>query len=110
MTERQARAVANRGPRLELTWPGKDQFLLVPKDGTGKPVWVERDHPAASEVRLTEFTESCGDVDEDNPYADNLSSPATASTCSASSSRRLSTGASTEAKSSWSTSTPPSIP
>lgn len=33
--------------RLELTWPNKDRFLLVPKDDVGKPVWVERDHPAA---------------------------------------------------------------
>ena len=39
--------------RLELVWPGKDKFLLVPKDVDGKPVWVERDHPAASEVRLS---------------------------------------------------------
>lgn len=31
-----------RGTRLELTWPGKDQFLPVPRDETGKPVWVER--------------------------------------------------------------------
>ena len=38
--------------RLELVWPGKDKFLLVPKDTDGKPVWVEGDHPAASEVRL----------------------------------------------------------
>lgn len=61
-----------RGPRLELTWPNKDQFLLVPKDDTGKPLWVDRDHPAASEVRLTDFTDSFGEVDDDNPYADNL--------------------------------------
>ena len=26
--------------RLELMWPGKDKFLLVPKDENGKPVWV----------------------------------------------------------------------
>jgi adenine-specific DNA-methyltransferase len=58
--------------RLELTWPNKDKFLLVPKDETGKPVWVERDHPAASEVRLTDFTDSCGEVDEQHPFADNL--------------------------------------
>jgi len=45
--------------RLELVWPGKDKFLLVPKDESGKPVWVERDHPAASEVRLTDVTEVC---------------------------------------------------
>ena len=58
-------------PRLELVWPGKDKFLLVPKDETGKPVWVERDHPAASEVRLADFTGVVGDVYED-PYAANL--------------------------------------
>ncbi|MFX0539773.1 site-specific DNA-methyltransferase [Ornithinimicrobium sp. Y1847] len=60
------------GPRLELTWPGKDKFLLTPKDDQGKPVWVERSHPAASEVRLTEFTGSHGDVGMGDPYADNL--------------------------------------
>ena len=49
-------------PRLELVWPGKDKFLLVPKDETGKPVWVKRDHPAASEVRLTDVTGSVGEV------------------------------------------------
>lgn len=59
------------GLRLELVWPGKDKFLLVPKDETGKPVWVERDHPAASEVRLADFTGAVGDVPED-PYAANL--------------------------------------
>ena len=48
--------------RLELVWPGKDKFLLVPKDVDGKPVWVERDHPAASEVRLTDITGSVGEV------------------------------------------------
>jgi len=58
-------------PRLELVWPGKDKFLLVPKDDSGKPVWVERDHPAASEVRLTDITGSVGDVPDD-PYAANL--------------------------------------
>ena len=62
---------SSAGPRLELTWHGKDKFLLSPKDDSGKPVWVERDHPAASEVRLTDFTVSVGDV-SDNPYADNL--------------------------------------
>lgn len=49
-------------PRLELVWPGKDKFLLVPKDETGKPVWVNRDHPAVSEVRLTDVTGSVGEV------------------------------------------------
>lgn len=57
--------------RLELVWPGKDKFLLVPKDIDGKPVWVERDHPAASEVRLADFTGVVGEVPED-PYAANL--------------------------------------
>jgi hypothetical protein len=27
------------------------QFLLSPKDETGKPVWVERNHPAADTLR-----------------------------------------------------------
>lgn len=58
-------------PRLELTWHGKDKFLLSPKDESGKPVWVERDHPAASEVRLTDFSGSAGNV-SNNAYADNL--------------------------------------
>jgi adenine-specific DNA-methyltransferase len=57
--------------RLELVWPGKDKFLLVPKDETGKPVWVERDHPAASEVRLADLTGVVGEVPDD-PYAANL--------------------------------------
>ncbi len=57
--------------RLELVWPGKDKFLLVPKDETGKPIWVERDHPAASEVRLADFDGFVGEVPED-PYAANL--------------------------------------
>lgn len=57
--------------RLELIWPGKDKFLLVPKDEAGKPVWVERDHAAASEVRLSDFTGTVGHVPED-PYAANL--------------------------------------
>ncbi|MCK5927962.1 MAG: site-specific DNA-methyltransferase [Nocardioides sp.] len=61
-----------RGPRLELTWPNKDKFLLVPKDDTGKPVWVDRDHPAASEVRLADFTDAVGDVNESDPHANNL--------------------------------------
>jgi adenine-specific DNA-methyltransferase len=60
------------GARLELTWPNKDKFLLVPKDETGKPVWVDRGHPAASEVRITDFTDAVGDVNADDPYADNL--------------------------------------
>lgn len=58
--------------RLELVWPGKDQFLLIPKDDDGKPVWVDRDHPAAHEVRLTDFTGAVGVVDEIDPFADNL--------------------------------------
>ena len=60
------------GARLELTWPNKDKFLLVPKDDGGKPVWVDRDHPAASEVRITDFTDAVGEVDEADPYGDNL--------------------------------------
>jgi adenine-specific DNA-methyltransferase len=59
------------GGRLELVWPGKDKFLLVPRDESGKPVWVERDHPAASEVRLTDVTGSVGEVPEEM-YAGNL--------------------------------------
>ena len=59
-------------PRLELVWPGKDQFLLTPTGEEGKPIWVEPDHPAAHEVRLTEFTDACGHVNEADPYADNL--------------------------------------
>lgn len=58
--------------RLELTWPNKDQFLLVPKDEDGKPVWVERDHPAAAEVRIHDFDQAVGQVDDANPYGDNL--------------------------------------
>ncbi|WP_205548042.1 site-specific DNA-methyltransferase [Leucobacter sp. wl10] len=58
--------------RLELTWPNKDRFLLVPKDDDGKPVWVDRDHPAAAEVRVSDFTASIGEVNAADPYADNL--------------------------------------
>jgi hypothetical protein len=58
--------------RLELAWPNKDKFLLVPKDENGKPVWVEPNHPAAHEVRLTDFVDAVGDVNEEDPYADNL--------------------------------------
>ncbi|GAB1693441.1 site-specific DNA-methyltransferase [Krasilnikovia sp. M28-CT-15] len=58
--------------RLELGWPNKEKFLLVPKDDTGKPVWVDRNHPASSEVRLTDFIDSYGETNEQNPYADNL--------------------------------------
>lgn len=57
--------------RLELVWPGKDKFLLVPRDEKGRPVWVDRDHPAASEVRLADITGSVGEVGSD-PYQDNL--------------------------------------
>jgi adenine-specific DNA-methyltransferase len=52
--------------RLELTWPGKDQFLLSPRDEGGKPVWVDKHHPAAVEVRLTEFTATHGDTPADH--------------------------------------------
>lgn len=58
--------------RLELVWPNKDKFLLSPQDENGKPVWVERSHPAAREVRLTEFTEEVGAVDDQHPERDNL--------------------------------------
>ena len=62
---------ANR-PRLELIWPGKDQFLLTPAGDDGKPVWVSPEHPAAHEVRLTEFTGAYGEVKDTDPHADNL--------------------------------------
>ena len=58
--------------RLELVWPGKEKFLLAPKDDSGKPVWVEPDHPAAREVRLTDFTDAHGEFSDDDAYADNL--------------------------------------
>jgi adenine-specific DNA-methyltransferase len=64
--------VARVSARLELTWPNKDKFLLVPKDDAGKPVWVEPDHPAAREVRLSDFGASYGEVDENDPWGDNL--------------------------------------
>lgn len=57
--------------RLELTWPNKERFLLVPKDEDGKPVWVDRDHPCAHEVRLADFASSHGAVPDD-PHAANL--------------------------------------
>ena len=60
------------GTRLELTWPGKDKFLLTPRDADGKPQWVERTHPAAHEVRLADFSGQYGDVNDADPYADNL--------------------------------------
>jgi adenine-specific DNA-methyltransferase len=60
------------GARLELVWPGKDKFLLNPKDENGKPVWVERTHPAAHEVRISDFVDAVGEVNEADPYADNL--------------------------------------
>jgi adenine-specific DNA-methyltransferase len=58
--------------RLELTWPNKDRFLLVPKDDEGKPVWVDRDHPAAAEVRVSDFTASVGEVNDNDSFVDNL--------------------------------------
>lgn len=57
--------------RLELTWPNKHRFLLSPRDADGKPVWVDRTHPGAVEVRGHEFTGEHGEVGAD-PYADNL--------------------------------------
>lgn len=62
----------NRSPRLALTWPRKERFLLTPRDEAGKPLWVDRDHPAASEVRLSDFTGAVGEVTADNPHSDNL--------------------------------------
>ena len=60
-------------PRLELVWPKKDEFLLSPKGETGKPVWVPRTHPAASEVRIADFTDTCGHVGGNTDRAqDNL--------------------------------------
>jgi adenine-specific DNA-methyltransferase len=53
-------------------WPGKDRFLLMPRDEAGKPTWVPRSHPAATEVRLTEFIKAYGDVDDRRPHRDNL--------------------------------------
>ena len=58
--------------RLELTWPNKDKFLLVPKADDGKPIWVDRDHPAASEVRICDFDQAIGQVNDANPFGDNL--------------------------------------
>lgn len=58
--------------RLELVWPNKDKFLLSPQDENGKPVWVERTHPAAREVRLNEFVGAVGEVNDEHPEADNL--------------------------------------
>lgn len=57
--------------RLELTWPNKERFLLAPKDEAGKPVWVERDHPAAHEVRVAAMADTVGEVPSD-PHAGNL--------------------------------------
>jgi adenine-specific DNA-methyltransferase len=70
--EKQSGVEGVTNARLELTWPNKDKFLLAPKDENGKPVWVERDHPAAHEVRLTDFTASFGTVDDSDPFSDNL--------------------------------------
>ena len=58
--------------RLELVWPNKDKYLLSPEDENGKPVWVDRNHPAAREVRLTEFTDAVGEVSDLAPESDNL--------------------------------------
>jgi adenine-specific DNA-methyltransferase len=57
--------------RLELVWPNKDKFLLVPRNADGKPVWVDTTHPAAAEVRLSTFAGAVGDIGDD-AYADNL--------------------------------------
>ncbi len=59
--------------RVELTWPNKDKFLLSPKDETGKPAWADRSHPAANEVRLVDWTGTCGQVGSDaRKVSDNL--------------------------------------
>ena len=58
--------------RLELVWPNKEKFLLSPQDEEGKPVWVDRSHPAAREVRLSEFTDAVGAVNNSKPEHDNL--------------------------------------
>ena len=58
--------------RLELVWPNKGKFLLMPRDKEGKPVWVEPTHPAASEVRLSTFTDAIGAVNDADPHSDNL--------------------------------------
>ncbi|MET8433679.1 site-specific DNA-methyltransferase [Streptomyces sp900116325] len=62
----------NKISKLELLWPNKDKFLLAPKDDSGRPLWVPRDHPATSEVRITEFTGNYGQVNDLAPHADNL--------------------------------------
>lgn len=59
-------------PRLELVWPGKNEFLLTPADPEGKPVWVPWDHPAAREIRTADWTGHHGHVNDHDPYADNL--------------------------------------
>lgn len=53
-------------------WPNKDRFLLAAEGRTGLPVWVDRDHPAVSDVGVTRFTGATGSVDDQTPYADNL--------------------------------------
>lgn len=62
--------------KIELVWPNKDKFLLMPRDADGKPVWVDPTHPAAAEVRLARFTGAVGDLPDadeaEDPYADNL--------------------------------------
>lgn len=59
-------AGSGAAPRLELVWPNKEQFLLSPKDATGKPIWVSRNHPAASEVRVVDWTSCFGQVGEES--------------------------------------------
>lgn len=65
-------AGSGTAPRLQLVWPGKDEFLLSPRDDSGKPVWVPRSHPAASEVRLVTWADTWGVVDHHDPVQDNL--------------------------------------
>ena len=41
--------------RLELVWPGKDKFLLVPKDTDGKPFPVDEYTVSGSDMRAVEM-------------------------------------------------------
>lgn len=60
-------------PGLELTRPGKDKSLLTPRGDEGKPMWVERDHPSASEVRTSDFVGELGATCKPSPHSDNRS-------------------------------------
>jgi adenine-specific DNA-methyltransferase len=58
--------------RLELTWPNKDKYLLSPSGDNGEPVWVERDDPRATTIPHATFTDTVGDVSDNDPHSDNL--------------------------------------